>query len=678
MTNDSAIKQRLPSDSTEAIRSGDASEVPLTLDDFGDGELLDAWISDRLAAAFSTLVQRHSVMVLSVCRRKCRSLGDADDAYQSTFLLLAKNAPKIRRPECLPGWLHRVATRASLATLRKTESDGMIDSLLAEEDDPLGRITQKHDAIVLDEELAELPEHYRAPIVMHVLEEQSLQRIADHFQTTLGAIRGRLQRGKKLLATRLRRRGVVPVLAFAAATTSTVSASEASAAGTALLSQFVGGTPPPTPLPESLLQPLLQSGKRVMTPWKTAGVLAIAGSITVAAMLPGFDGPGNRVSVEQPASNGDSPVFIAQVPEVVGETPKTASASPASDPSPAVVGPTIVGKQYRPNLPKGPLAETLDVKMDQQVALAIDGPIAEMPKQLQSLLESPVFLDERTLKYVELSPKTTLQFNSAGVPLRSSLRQLLAPLGLKATIETEGLVIKPDHYQLVHRGIGADRWINVDDDFMNDSAEILSRHIKFEASDMPLSEFVMELSSELGFKININRASLEEIGLDADQSLGDMKFLGVAGYDVLTNVLDNHSLGLTFRGNVHQIASLETCEQQSLMRVYYLEGLATGGDLDSLLALIENSINPDTWEALGGNSTITPYTNARPAIIVSTTYDVHRQIERMLKVIRENSFQLDAIEEPVPSRGSTQPGGGGFGGGGMGAAGGGGGGGGIF
>jgi RNA polymerase sigma factor (sigma-70 family) len=138
------------------------SPDPHALSSLSDADLLDAWSRDRHAAALAALVERYSVMVLSVCRRRCRCEADAEDAFQTTFLYLARNSNKIRHPDRLAGWLHRVAQRSAVATLKPAnrESVPMVEPP-AEPDDPFDRLTQRHEAIVLDEELSDLPEHKR-------------------------------------------------------------------------------------------------------------------------------------------------------------------------------------------------------------------------------------------------------------------------------------------------------------------------------------------------------------------------------------------------------------------------------------------------------------------------------------------------------------------------------------
>ena len=97
-----------------------------------------------------------------------------------------------------------------------------------------------------------------------------------------------------------------------------------------------------------------------------------------------------------------------------------------------------------------------------------------------------------------------------------------------------------------------------------------------------------------------------------------------------------------------------------------------GGDFDSLISLIETTIQSDTWEALGGASTMSPAPGSRPGLVVSTTLGVHRRIEKLLAALRENSFGLDAVAEDVQVTLPNLPAGtiGGFGGGGGGFGGG--------
>ena len=79
-----------------------------------DEQLLDRFVSERDATseyAFAVLVQRHGPMVLGVCRSSLRDLHDAEDAFQATFLVLARRASSLREPANLGPWLFGVARR---------------------------------------------------------------------------------------------------------------------------------------------------------------------------------------------------------------------------------------------------------------------------------------------------------------------------------------------------------------------------------------------------------------------------------------------------------------------------------------------------------------------------------------------------------------------------------------
>ena len=68
---------------------------------------------DGAELAFEALVERHGPMVFRVCRGVLRDEHAAEDAFQATFLVLAKKARSLWVKESLASWLHGVAHRVA-------------------------------------------------------------------------------------------------------------------------------------------------------------------------------------------------------------------------------------------------------------------------------------------------------------------------------------------------------------------------------------------------------------------------------------------------------------------------------------------------------------------------------------------------------------------------------------
>src|SRR5262245_59296996 len=175
----------------------------------GDGELLAAFALRREEAAFAALVRRHGPMVLGVCRRVLHDLHLADDAFQATFLVLARKAATLQQRDLVGNWLFGVAYRSALEARRlrarraahEKQVAAMPDSIVAPADDDELRS-------ILDQELARLPDKYRAPLVLCDLEGRSRRDAARHLQLPESTLSNRVTAARRLLARRLARRGL--------------------------------------------------------------------------------------------------------------------------------------------------------------------------------------------------------------------------------------------------------------------------------------------------------------------------------------------------------------------------------------------------------------------------------------------------------------------------------------
>ena len=177
-----------------------------------DAELLERFVSGRDEAAesaFAALVERHGVMVLGVCRRVLGNRDAAEDAFQATFLVLAKKASAIARREQLACWLHGVARRAALdaraRATRQKAREKRLGAMLPVE--PSDQTMTGELRAVLDEELARLPERHRTAILLCELEGLSRREAANRLGISEGTLSSRLSRAKSRLRDRLTRRG---------------------------------------------------------------------------------------------------------------------------------------------------------------------------------------------------------------------------------------------------------------------------------------------------------------------------------------------------------------------------------------------------------------------------------------------------------------------------------------
>jgi RNA polymerase sigma factor (sigma-70 family) len=195
--------------------------------DHADADLLGAFVARKDEAAFAGLVQRHGRMVLGVCLRLLGHRADAEDAFQATFLVLARRAAAVRPRELVGNWLYGVAYRTALqaraARARRRSREMQLDS--PPEPAAADRPPWIELQPALDQELNRLPAKYRVPVVLCELEGRSRADVARVLGIPEGTLSSRLAAARKRLADRLGRRGfALPAGALAAVIAQSASA----------------------------------------------------------------------------------------------------------------------------------------------------------------------------------------------------------------------------------------------------------------------------------------------------------------------------------------------------------------------------------------------------------------------------------------------------------------------
>src|SRR6516162_3822893 len=148
--------------------------------DADDAELLGRFHRRRDEGALEALLRRHGPMVLGVCRRVLGNDHDADDAFQAVFLVLIRRAGSVQSPHLLAGWLHGVAVRVAGKARRRgaRRRERELQVLPMPERAARPEPGPSDLRLVLDAELARLPERYRAAVALCDLEGHTRKEAA--------------------------------------------------------------------------------------------------------------------------------------------------------------------------------------------------------------------------------------------------------------------------------------------------------------------------------------------------------------------------------------------------------------------------------------------------------------------------------------------------------------------
>ncbi|MBN9522272.1 sigma-70 family RNA polymerase sigma factor [bacterium] len=281
--------------------------------DTTDADLLARYSRERDEGAFTELVRRHGPAVLAACRRLTGHAHDAEDAFQATFLVLARKAHHLRPGPPLGGWLYGVAVRAARKakerSWRRREVSGAVPDVperTAEPCDP-------DAARAVIEEVEQLPDFLRAAVVLCELEGRSRAEAARELGIAEGTLSSRLAAARKRLAARLAARGFGP--AALAALAGVVVPRDLSAAAAALA-------------PGAAVITLATGVRRTMMVRHLRSVPLVLGAIGAAALVAGIltgqpptppaaAAPG----ATPPAAAGTGRIYVWRRGELIGLDP---------------------------------------------------------------------------------------------------------------------------------------------------------------------------------------------------------------------------------------------------------------------------------------------------------------------------------------------------------------------
>lgn len=279
---------------------------PLTT---ADGPLLDAFLAGD-QTAFAVLVRRYAELVFATCRRILRHHQDAEDAFQATFLVLARRAADVWPREAIGAWLfgvaHRVALKARAVRTRRTARQQPLEDVAgAEQPAPDFDLAEAVHRVVF-----RLPEVYRAAVVACDLEGLSRKEAAERLGWSEGTLSGRLARARELLAGRFRRAGLtLPAGGLGAVFAVSERASATSVQLTIDLATGTAGTAsaPVAALTEGVVRSMALFKLKAMTAAVFAALAIGVGALAASGGADGTDGQPAQKQKRGPGSNPFAP-----------------------------------------------------------------------------------------------------------------------------------------------------------------------------------------------------------------------------------------------------------------------------------------------------------------------------------------------------------------------------------
>lgn len=416
-----------------------------------DSELLGRFLANKDEAAFELLVRRHQRLVMGVCRRVLADEGDVDDAFQATFLVLAKCGGKIRKRQSISSWLYGVAYRVSLRAAKKRyrRREAPLDQPVVEaEYEPFDNVARRHEQRLISEELAGMPERIRAPLVMHYFGGQSGPQIANELGISVSAVEGRLKRGRKELANRLARRGISGLVVAALLANFSPSSVQASEPLITSVVQAASASVPSTFSLESasqlareeVVEMAVISKKLIGFASITLALIAVAsiGSIPLLQAQTNAGGAGESLELVA-VQDGE-----AGQEEAVDASATVANENPFGETVAEMEGNSVDADEFT-------LAAAQKVhQANKKIELALSKetradftniPLSEVADLYQEKHEFPIMLDAVELDAIGLGSDTPITFHVSGISLRSALKLMLEPYDLSYVIRDEVLMI---------------------------------------------------------------------------------------------------------------------------------------------------------------------------------------------------------------------------------------------
>jgi hypothetical protein len=192
----------------------------------------------------------------------------------------------------------------------------------------------------------------------------------------------------------------------------------------------------------------------------------------------------------------------------------------------------------------------------------------------------------------------------------------------------------------------------------------LDTSVSFDFHEQPLQEVVEYFSSLTNLEIQMDIKALEDASIGADTPVTGA-LSSVTLRSALRSLLGALDLTYVIKNEVLLITTPEKAGNELITRVYLVRDLVvvrTGDrvfhNYAQLIDLITATIAPTTWDEVGGPGAIHEFRHSA-ALVVSTTREVHEQIEPLLEGLRQardlQHMPYDSPAAPHRSQRSAPP-----------------------
>jgi RNA polymerase sigma factor (sigma-70 family) len=275
---------------------------------------LARFLADRSESAFASVVGEHGGMVYGVCRRILGNSADAEDAFQATFLVLARDAARVvRRDVPVGAWLYgtayRLAKFARRTAARRAAREHRQAKPMASTPDPTVDVAAREAGRVVDDELHRLPDRYQQPVVLCYLSGLTHDQAAEQLGVHPRTLERRLRAGLDLLRDRLVVRGVTLSVVALAAVLTAASATATPPPLAQATAQAAAGSPVPAAV--TALVNAERAGRLTTTAAWAGGIAAVLVAGGVAGWI-GLNGFGAKPTpVPAATADDDDPAVVS-------------------------------------------------------------------------------------------------------------------------------------------------------------------------------------------------------------------------------------------------------------------------------------------------------------------------------------------------------------------------------